>query len=305
MGRALHDAEPAARAVFERADAVLGFPLSRTCFQGPEETLRLTAVTQPAVLVTSIACLEALRARAPALLRDAVVCAAGHSLGEYSALIAASALDLEDAVVTVRRRGEYMQEAVPVGEGAMAAVLGLPLAQVEDLCREAAGGEVLSPANLNAPDQTVVAGTAAAVDRLASLARERGAKRTLRLPVSAPFHCAMMTRAAERLAKDLASLPLRDARVPVVLNVDARPETRAEALRAALVEQVTRPVRWVESVVRMKELGAEILVEVGPGRVLSGLVKRIVPDMPMVNVEDPQTLEAAGQALGGAMGGAS
>jgi len=303
MGRALYDAEPAARAVFERADAVLDFPLSRACFEGPEETLRLTAVTQPAILVTSIACLEALRARAPESFRESIRCAAGHSLGEYSALVAAGALDLEHAATTVRRRGEYMQEAVPVGEGAMAAVLGLPLAQVEALCREAADGEVLSPANLNAPDQTVVAGTAAAVGRLMALAKGRGAKKTVLLPVSAPFHCALMTRAAERLAVDLAALPLRDARVPVVLNVGARPETRAEALRAALVEQVTMPVRWVESVLRMQDMGSELMVEVGPGRVLSGLAKRIVPGMRVLNVEDPATLEGAWSAIAAGPGG--
>ena len=304
MGRALYDAEPAARAVFERADAALDFALSRACFEGPEETLRLTAVTQPAVLVTSIACLEALRARAPELFQDSILCAAGHSLGEYSALVASGALELEDAVTTVRRRGEYMQEAVPVGEGAMAAVLGLALAQVEALCREAAAGEVLSPANLNAPDQTVVAGTSAAVGRLMAMARGRGAKKTVLLPVSAPFHCALMAKAAERLAVDLAVLPIRDARAPVVQNIGARPESRAEALRAALVEQVTRPVRWVESVVRMKEMGAELMVEIGPGRVLSGLAKRIVPGMPVLNVEDPATLEAARRSLAGGPGGA-
>jgi len=186
----------------------------------------------------------------------------------------------------------------------MAAVLGLALAQVEALCREAAAGEVLSPANLNAPDQTVVAGTSAAVGRLMAMAKGRGAKKTVLLPVSAPFHCALMAKAAERLAVDLAVLPMRDARAPVVQNVGARPESRAEALRAALVEQVTRPVRWVESVVRMKEMGAELMVEIGPGRVLSGLGKRIVPGMPVLNVEDPATLEAARASLAGGPGGA-
>jgi len=303
MGRALCDSEPAARSVFERADAALGFPLSRACFEGPEDQLKLTAVTQPAVLVTSIACLEALRAALPRRFQESIVCAAGHSLGEYSALVAASALDLEDAVVTVRRRGEYMQEAVPVGEGAMAAVLGMPLEKVERLCSDAAGGEVLSPANLNAPDQTVVAGTAAAVGRLVAMARERGAKKTILLPVSAPFHCALMAPAAERLAADLEALPLRDARVPVVLNVGARPERRATALREALIEQVTSPVRWVESVIRMKEMGADSIMEVGPGRVLTGLTRRIVPDMTLLNVEDPKTLAACREAMGQEPGG--
>ncbi|HXU11486.1 MAG TPA: ACP S-malonyltransferase [Candidatus Binatia bacterium] len=298
MGRALSDADPVARSVFDRADRAAGFDLRRACFEGPEETLRLTAVTQPAILATSIACFEALAAQAPPAWRGEIACAAGHSLGEYSALVAAGALDLEDAVRTVRRRGEYMQDAVPVGQGAMAAVLGMALPDVEALCREAAGGDVLSPANLNAPDQTVVAGTAAAVGRLAGLARERGAKRTVILPVSAPFHCALMAPAQARLAKDLETLPMRDARFPVILNVTGRPETRAEALRRALVEQVTRPVRWVESVIHMKELGVEWLAELGPGRVLSGLAKRIVPGLPLVNVEDPASLANARQALG-------
>jgi [acyl-carrier-protein] S-malonyltransferase len=303
MGRELSAAEPAARAIFERADRALGFPLSRACFEGPEDALRLTAVTQPAVLTTSIACHEALRARMGDALLEGVRCAAGHSLGEYTALVAAGALDLEEAVVAVRRRGEYMQEAVPVGEGAMAAVLGLPVADVEALCREAAEGDVLSPANLNAPDQTVVAGSAAAVNRLAVLGRSRGARKIVPLPVSAPFHCALMQPARERLARDLATLPLRDARYPVVLNVTAWPETKAEALRAALVEQVTQPVRWTESVLRMKEMGATLLIEVGPGRVLSGLARRIAPDLALSNVEDEATLRKSCEALAHDRGG--
>lgn len=302
MGQALSEAVPVARSVFERADRAAGFELTRACFEGPDETLRLTAVTQPAILATSIACFEALAAQAPPAWRGEIVCAAGHSLGEYSALVAAGALDLEDAIRTVRRRGEYMQDAVPVGQGAMAAVLGMALSDVERLCREAGGGDVLSPANLNAPDQTVVAGTAAAVSRLAALAKERGAKRTVILPVSAPFHCALMAPAQARLAKDLEGLRLRDARFPVILNVTGRPETRAEALRQALVDQVTRPVRWVESVVHMKELGVEGLAEIGPGRVLSGLAKRIVPGLPLLNVDDPASLANARRTFGWASG---
>lgn len=298
MGRALFDSDPQARSVFERADSAAGFALSRACFEGPEETLRLTAVTQPAVLATSVACFEALVARAPSEWRPAIACAAGHSLGEYSALVAAGALDLEDAVRTVRRRGEYMQEAVPVGQGAMAAVLGLPLADVAALCSEAAEGDALAPANLNAPDQTVVAGSAAAVHRLAALARGRGARKTILLPVSAPFHSELMAPAQKRLAKDLEALRLRDAKIPVILNVSALPETRAEALRQALIEQVTRPVRWVESVLSMKDRGVEVMVEIGPGRVLSGLAKRIVPGMPLLNVEDPASLQSTCEALG-------
>jgi len=290
MGRSLYETEPAARDLFDRADRALGFPLTRTCFEGPEETLKLTAVTQPALLTASVAGFAALRAHAPGGLRDSIVCAAGHSLGEYSALVAAGALEFEDALVTVRRRGEYMQEAVPVGAGAMAAVLGLPLEQVESLCRDASDGEVLEPANLNAPDQTVVAGSAAAVERLAVLGRKRGAKRIVLLPVSAPFHCELMAPARERLAVDLKNLPFRDAELPVVLNVTAQPETRAAALRAALVDQVTRPVRWVESVLKIKDMGAELMLEVGPGRVLSGLVRRTIPSLVLLNVEDQATL---------------
>jgi len=302
MGRSLCETEPAARAVYERADRALGFPLSRTCFEGPEEALKLTAVTQPAVLVTSLACLEALRARAPMAVNGSIVCAAGHSLGEYSALVATGALSLEEAVVTVRRRGEYMQEAVPVGAGAMAAVLGLPLEAVAALCRNLAQGDVLSPANLNAPDQTVVAGTAAAVDRLIAIGKSRGAKKVVPLPVSAPFHCALMAPARERLTGDLAALSFRDASPPVVLNVTARPETRADSLRSALADQVTRPVRWVESVRTMQEMGADLVVEIGPGRVLSGLVRRIAPDLPTLNVEDGPTLEKTCEALTGSAG---
>jgi [acyl-carrier-protein] S-malonyltransferase len=296
MGKALSATFPEARAVFDRADAALGFPLSRACFEGPEEALRLTATTQPAILATSLAAYEVLSRR----LSDDVVtpiAAAGHSLGEYTALVAAGALGLEDAVRTVRRRGEYMQEAVPVGQGAMAALLGARLDQVEALCREAAGGDVLAPANLNAPDQTVVAGSAAAVDRLAALARSHGVRKVVRLPVSAPFHCALMAPARRRLATDLARLAMRDARFPVITNVAAQPLTEAMALRESLEQQVTAPVRWTETMERIGELGAEVLIEVGPGRVLSGLAKRTVPTLATLNVEDPESLAAALGAL--------
>ncbi len=296
MGKSLCERFPEARTVFERADAALGAALSRTCFEGPEEALRLTATTQPAILTTSLAALAALRAVLPAI--DAAIgCAAGHSLGEYTALVAAGALALEDAVRTVRRRGEYMQDAVPVGQGAMAALLGASLEEVEALCREASAGEVLSPANLNAPDQTVVAGAAAAVDRLASLARSRGVRKVIRLPVSAPFHCALMASAQERLAKDLGRLPLHDASYPVLPNVTAAPATGAAELREALVRQVTSPVRWVETVRRMRAIGIDTLVEVGPGRVLTGLGRRIDSGMRLLNVEDPASLKATGAAL--------
>jgi len=299
MGRSACAQHPEARAVFERADTALGFPLSGVCFDGPEEALRLTATTQPAILTTSLALLAALRATAPDLVPGRVVCAAGHSLGEYSALVAAGALDLEDAVRTVRRRGEYMQEAVPAGQGAMAAVLGVTLEVVERLCREAAHGEVLAPANHNAPDQTVVSGTSAAVRRMTLLARSRGARKVVDLPVSAPFHCALMRPAQERLAADLAALLMRDAAFPVINNVSALPETAADRHREALSAQMTAPVRWVETVLRLKEMGVEAIVEVGPGKVLTGLAKRIAPDLARHHVEDADSLRATVAALSG------
>jgi [acyl-carrier-protein] S-malonyltransferase len=303
MGRAIAAAYPEAREVFERADAALGFPLSRTCFEGPDETLRMTATTQPAILTTSLALLAALRRRVPSLMTGRVVCAAGHSLGEYAALVAAGALAPEDAIRTVRRRGEYMQEAVPAGAGAMAALLGAAPDTVEALCREAAEGEVLSPANLNAPDQTVVAGTAAAVGRLADLARGRGVKKVVRLPVSAPFHCLLMLPAQERLGLDLERLEIGTSAFPVVANVDAAPVSSAEEIRDHLRRQVTAPVRWVETVRRLRGLGAGVQLEVGPGRVLSGLARRIDPDLQLLNVEDPDSLERAAAALQDTGGG--
>ncbi len=306
MGKETADRYSEARGVFERADAALQFPLSRACFDGPDEALRLTATTQPAILTASLAILAALRSRLPEdFLSSSVACAAGHSLGEYAALVAAGALQLEDAVRTVRRRGEYMQEAVPIGQGAMAALLGSTLEEVESLCREAAGGDVLSPANLNAPDQTVVAGTAAAVDRLAALARTRGVRKVIRLPVSAPFHCALMAPAQERLARDLAKVSFRDAAVPVIPNVTARVTTDAVELRGALIRQVTAPVRWVETIRAMREAGVSIFVEVGPGRILTGLARRIDPGFVLLNVEDPESLETAVGRLASARVGAS
>jgi [acyl-carrier-protein] S-malonyltransferase len=205
-------------------------------------------------------------------------------------------------VRVVRRRGEYMQEAVPVGEGAMAAILGAPLEAVEAMCREAAEGEVLSPANLNAPDQTVVAGHAGAVRRLPPIAKRLGARRVVDLPVSAPFHCALMRPAQERLARDLEELPLQDARFPVLPNVSAEPERTASGFRAALRDQVTAPVRWVETVRRIASFGPTLLVEIGPGKVLTGLAKRIAPDLRTLNVEDPASIEAAAAVLNGTAG---
>ena len=274
MGKALYDASPAARAIFDAADAALGFPLSRLCFEGPEEELKLTANTQPAILTHSVAAFEDLRARFPERLEGAVV-SAGHSLGEYSANVAAGALAFSDAVRLVRERGRFMQEAVPAGVGAMAAIVGLAPAEVEAACREAAQGESVSPANYNSPEQTVIAGHAGAVERASQGCLARGAKRAIPLPVSAPFHCALMSPARERLHPLLEAAAFSEARIPVVTNVDAAPVTDGRALRDALVRQVDSPVRWVESVQRLARDGVDRGLEIGPGNVLAGLVRRI------------------------------
>jgi [acyl-carrier-protein] S-malonyltransferase len=274
MGKALYEASSAARAVFDAADAALGFPLSTLCFEGPEEELRLTANTQPAILTHSIAALEDLRARFPERLEGAAV-AAGHSLGEYSANVAAGALAFPVAVRLVRERGRFMQDAVAAGVGAMAAIVGLAPAEVEAACREAAQGEVVSPANYNSPEQTVIAGHAGAVERASRACLARGAKRAIPLPVSAPFHCALMTPARERLRPLLEGAAFSDARIPVVTNVDAVPATEGRGLRDALARQVDSPVRWVESVQRLARDGVDRGLEIGPGNVLAGLVRRI------------------------------
>ena len=243
MGKALAEAFPEAGAVFREADEALGFPLSKLCFEGPESELQLTAITQPAILTTSVAAWRVLAARG---LRPAWV--AGHSLGEYSALVAAGTLPLAEAVVAVRRRGQYMQEAVPVGQGAMAAILALDLPGVEKACAEAAQGEVVSPANINSPGQVVIAGHAAAVDRAMEACKAAGARRAVRLPVSAPFHCALMRPAQARLAADLAALSFRDLEVPLVNNVDARVVRTGNEARDGLVRQVSASVLWQPSV---------------------------------------------------------
>jgi [acyl-carrier-protein] S-malonyltransferase len=274
MGRSLYEASPAARAVFDAADAALGFPISRLCFEGPEEELKLTANTQPAILTHSIAAFEDLKARFPQRLEGAAF-AAGHSLGEYSANVAAGALAFEDAVRLVRERGRFMQDAVPAGVGAMAAIVGLPPAEVEAACRDAAQGEAVSPANYNSPEQTVIAGHAAAVARASEACLARGAKRAIPLPVSAPFHCLLMSPARERLAPLLDAAAFGEARWPVVTNVDAAPEREGSRLRGALVRQVDSPVRWVESVQRLAREGIDRGLEIGPGNVLAGLVRRI------------------------------
>jgi [acyl-carrier-protein] S-malonyltransferase len=287
MGRALAEARPEARAVFAAADAALGYPLSRLCFEGPEAELTLTANAQPAILTTSVAALRVLEADTK--LRADVV--AGHSLGEYSALVAAGAVSFEDAVRLVHLRGKFMQEAVPAGVGAMAAVLGLGREDVEAACREAAAstGEVVSPANLNGGKQVVIAGHRAAVERAGAAAKARGGK-VVPLAVSAPFHCALMQPAADRLAAELARVSFRSPSVPVVTNVEAEPNQDGERVRDLLTRQVTAPVRWEESVQRMAAMGVTAAVEVGAGAVLASLVRRIAPSISVRAAGDPGSI---------------
>lgn len=296
MGRELADQFPICRETFAEADAALGEPLSDLIFNGPADRLTLTENTQPAILTASIAAWRLLASRGfePSLV-------AGHSLGEYSAHVAAGTLRFADAVRVVRNRGRYMQEAVPVGQGAMAAILGLDAAGVERACAEAAEGQVVSPANLNAPGQIVIAGDAAAVARASERAKALGAKRAIPLQVSAPFHCALMKPAEERLAPELRALPISNPRVPVVANVDALPKTDGGSSVEALVRQVSSPVRWDEVVQRLASAGVTAYVEVGPGTVLSGLVKKIARDATIVHVERPDDL-AAVEALFAARG---
>jgi [acyl-carrier-protein] S-malonyltransferase len=293
MGRELAENFAAAREVFAAADAALGFSISKLCFEGPAEELQLTANTQPAILTASVAAAAVLREK---LARPDLV--AGHSLGEYSALVAADAISLADAVRLVRKRGQYMQEAVPVGVGAMAAVLGLDGAALDEVCREAAQGEVVSPANLNSPGQVVIAGNAAAVTRAVELAKARGAKRAIMLNVSAPFHCALMKPAQDRLSADLDATPVNDPQIPLVNNVGAQVVSSAGMVREGLKQQVTAPVRWEESVRRMRQEGVELFVEVGPGKVLSGLVRQIDRTAECLRVEDSATLNEAVARIG-------
>jgi [acyl-carrier-protein] S-malonyltransferase len=293
MGQALASGFAESRAVFEGADRALGFPLSALCFEGPEADLQLTANTQPAILTTSIAAYQAMLRRG---LRPEWV--AGHSLGEYSALVAAGTLSLGEAVVAVRRRGQYMQQAVPVGVGAMAAILGLDLTAIEKACQEAAQGEVVAPANINSPGQVVIAGHTNAVARASEACKAAGAKRAVPLPVSAPFHCALMKPAQDRLEVDLARLEFQDPDVPLVNNVDARAVREGTQCREGLVRQVSAPVRWQESVELLVKQGVDTFVEVGPGTVLTGLVKKIAKGARVLNVEDPESLEKTAAALG-------
>jgi [acyl-carrier-protein] S-malonyltransferase len=331
MGRAFYDASPAARAVFQQADDALGFALSKIIFEGPEDQLKLTEHTQPAILTVSIA---ALRMLEPELQSRgiSIAFAAGHSLGEYSAHVAAGTFSFVDAVRTVRSRGQFMQAAVPAGEGAMAAILGLPAERINDICAEVSDeltppppedpanptsqafavidavadpnnsattpeqaaakvSAVVSPANLNSPDQTVISGAKAAVERAAELCKEAGAKRTVMLPVSAPFHCALMQPAQDELAKALESIAFHDPAFPVAANVDARLMTRGPEVRDALIRQVTGPVRWTECIALLQQSGVTHYIEVGPGKVLTGLNRQINRELATTNVEDPATLE--------------
>jgi len=294
MGRALAERSPAAAAVWAEADAALAFPLSTLCFEGPAGDLALTANTQPAVLTTSVAAAAALAERGvtPGL-------AAGHSLGEYSALVLAGALRFADAVRLVRRRGEFMQEAVPVGTGAMAALLGVELAAVEQLCAEAAQGEVVGVANINSPGQIVIAGHRAAVERAVAAAAARGGRKSVMLPVSAPFHCALMKPAADRLVAELERVAVSDPRIPVIRNVDGGVTRTADEVKPFLIQQVASPVRWTACVERLAGEGATSFVEVGPGRVLTGLLKRTLEGARGHAVEDPASLDRAVAAVGG------
>lgn len=287
MGRALADQFPVCKATFEEADEALGEPLSRLIFEGPAETLTLTEHAQPAILTVSVAAWRLLDQRG---MRPAFV--AGHSLGEYSAHVAAGTLAFADAVRLVRNRGRYMQEAVPVGDGAMSAILGLDEGGVAQACLEGAQGEVVSAANLNAPGQIVIAGSAAAVARAGHCAKALGARRVLPLKVSAPFHCALMKPAQDRLAPELRAVPARDPRVPVVANLDARPRTTVAGCVEALIAQVSSPVRWEDCVKRLASEGVTTYVEVGPGTVLSGLVKKITTDAAVFNLQTPDDLAA-------------
>ncbi len=289
MGKALAQQFPVAASTFAEADEALGMSLSTLCFEGPDDDLKLTTNAQPAIVATSIATLRVLQQETG--VQPTVV--AGHSLGEYSALVAAGALTLADAVRIVRERGRLMQEAVPVGVGAMAAIFNLSADDVLQVCREAAQGEVVSPANLNGGGQIVVAGHTDAVRRAMTVAKARGAKRAVELAVSAPFHCALMSPAAEGLARVLEAISVSPLRVPVIANVTAEVNQDPTRVKDLLVQQVTAPVRWEESMLKLKGLGCAAAIEVGPGKVLAGLLKRIVAELSCVSVSDPATLADA------------
>jgi [acyl-carrier-protein] S-malonyltransferase len=286
MGKDLAENYPLARQTFEEVDDALGYKLSQVCFEGPEEKLKLTEITQPAILTVSVAAWRVLQDKG--LKPDFV---AGHSLGEYSAHVAAGTLAFTDAVRTVRNRGRYMQEAVPVGVGAMAAILGMPIDKVDEIASDAAQGEVCQVANINSPEQIVISGNTSAVDRAVKLAADRGAKKAVILPVSAPFHCSLMRPAQDRLSEDLAALNFQNPSCPVVCNIDAALVTTGEAARAALIRQVTGTVRWEPSVRLLIDQGVQLLIEVGPGKVLWGLMRQIDRSKTAAAVGDAASLQ--------------
>jgi [acyl-carrier-protein] S-malonyltransferase len=295
MGKELAEKYPAARAVFDEADQALGFSISKMCFEGTEDELKLTANTQPAILTVSVAAFRVLEEKG--IAPDYV---AGHSLGEYSALVAVGSLKFGDAVKLVRKRGQYMQEAVAAGQGAMAAIMGLSPAVVQDACKRAAENEVCSPANLNSPEQTVISGNASAVKRAVEIASQSGAKRAVILPVSAPFHSALMMPAQEKLEKDLQNIAFADLQVPLVTNVDADTIRTGDEARNALVRQVSMTVRWEESMRALLDEGVNTFVEVGPGRVLTGLMRQIERSVASLNVEDEKSLAGTLEKITGA-----
>ncbi len=295
MGKDLAGKYPAAKAVFDEADRALGFSISKGCFEGTEEDLKLTANTQPAILTCSVAVYRVLEEKG--LTPDFV---AGHSLGEYSALVAAGALKFAEAVQLVRKRGTYMQDAVPAGVGAMAAIMGLSPAVVADVCKRASGSEICAAANLNSPDQTVISGHAGAVKRAVELASQAGAKRAVILAVSAPFHSALMMPMQQRLEKDLRDTDFSNLQLPLVTNVDADTTTSGSEAREALIRQVSMPVRWEESVRLLIDEGVNTFVEVGPGRVLTGLLRQIERSVAALNVEDEKSLAATVEKIAGA-----
>ena len=293
MGKALCDAFPHLAQIYEEASAILGYDIAALCFNGPAETLNLTEHTQPALLVSSVAALRALH---PATITPEAV--AGHSLGEYTALVAAGGLTFRDAVAIVQKRGRYMSEAVPAGAGAVAALLGLAAEVVKEACREAGSAGVVQAANFNSPGQVVIAGEKAAVERAIEIAKTKGCKKAVPLPVSVPVHTPLMQKAADRLAADLASIAWTDLRMPLINNAEAKPIVKAGDIQASLVRQLPSSVLWEDSVKAMAATGVKTFVEIGPGTVLTGLIRRIVPDATTLNVNDPKSLEATRAALG-------
>lgn len=292
MGKALCEAYPHLKQIYDEASTVLGYDVAALCFEGPAEKLNLTEHTQPALLVSSIAALRALQ---PAGIKPVAV--AGHSLGEYSALVAAGGISYRDAVGIVQKRGQYMSEAVPAGTGLVAALLGLAADVVREVCREAASAGVVQAANFNSPGQVVIAGEKAAVERAIDIAKTKGCKKAVPLPVSVPVHTPLMQQAADRLAKDLAAVTWSDLRMPLINNAEAKQIVKAADIQASLVRQLPSSVLWEDSVKTMAAMGVKIFIEVGPGTVLTGLIKRIVPEAATMNVNDPKSLDATRAAL--------